>query len=420
MLTILFASFERYCAICKPTVSHFRCDWWRAMKLSMAAWPSSILTAIAVVDMVVLKHKLCRIRTEQGWHKMYVLGDTLIFVVIPLVLLSIVFARIGTRLQVEAHAVLIRRDSRAVHSFDHKRQILYVFLAMVIGFFVCVLPDRTATIWETFATEKDRQAIGLQGFQNLNIVTKLLFYAKSALHPVLLNILCQRFRRACYRTILRKSDDRGKTKRRKLSRTSSAGSASYTVVIDRANSPSLLTLLRPSPNQLNGSSTSLDKRSRSPSPSIIRSGRASPCSVIIAPIPKKAMRDPLARRRSSLKPSDAIFETHKIVVDYRRRSACSEDIAFKQLPSYSKSETSGFQKATSNSESRQPYKRPSVMACRCSNSSLLAALPKSNGNMPPKSALNKRRWSAIPMGAKESQDLYGFVPTIPKNLQCNT
>ncbi|KAH8346716.1 hypothetical protein KR084_008529 [Drosophila pseudotakahashii] len=84
----------------------------------------------------------------------------------------------------------------------HRKQVIFMLVAVVSSFFVCLLPFRAFTLWVILASAEDVQSLGIAGYYNLLYFSRFMLYLNSAMNPILYNLMSSKFRSGFWRLLL--------------------------------------------------------------------------------------------------------------------------------------------------------------------------------------------------------------------------
>lgn len=73
--------------------------------------------------------------------------------------------------------------------------------AVVISFFVCLLPFRGLTLWIIIAPAEDIIALGIEKYYNILYFSRIMLYLNSAMNPILYNLMSSKFREGFFRLL---------------------------------------------------------------------------------------------------------------------------------------------------------------------------------------------------------------------------
>ncbi|KAH9489400.1 hypothetical protein Btru_056225 [Bulinus truncatus] len=214
VLTLLLIGFDRYLTICHPQIRSCPKHTWL---LLLPVWILSCFTALPFVFFTSLDvgkfvdgthAEACRTKAYKLPSRIMV---TIIFCctfVVPLLLLIFLYTSVilalrklsssdATAVKESAHAEVSRNEIQ-IHPSTAKsrRQVARMMVAIVVVFFVCLMPFKILTLWLTFAEDKSLESLGFEPFYNLLSLCRLVTYVNSAGNPVIYAWMSPRFRRA--------------------------------------------------------------------------------------------------------------------------------------------------------------------------------------------------------------------------------
>ncbi|XP_013384196.1 galanin receptor type 2 [Lingula anatina] len=216
VLSIVFISIERYIAICRPLSAKSKRSSKTTVKLLLVIWA---VAAASTSPFLWIAHQestryfngesviVCTTSIDIQWKEYYVLALTAIFFAIPVLLLLIIYARICRVLIVEGRGLSGQSEQKKTRKLMkhmiQRRQTTYMLMAVVLTFFVCMLPFRVFTFWILYGSAESKRRISQEGMLNLANGIRVLLYLNNALNPVLYNVFSTKFKEAfgkCCRT----------------------------------------------------------------------------------------------------------------------------------------------------------------------------------------------------------------------------
>ncbi|XP_054715523.1 QRFP-like peptide receptor [Uloborus diversus] len=209
ILTILAISFERYYAICEPLKAGYTCTQVRALAIIGGVWAAAaLLTAPVLLTLEYRRAEyidgtlvpVCLQMVREPWQRFYYLGVCIaLLFALPLLVLLVVYCHIGRH--------LVLRGARPPSSSSEesqmraRRQVVCMLVAVVLSFFVCLMPFRIFTVWIIITSPEDVASIGMENYYSLLYFCRLLLYANSALNPILYNVISSKFRNSVIRLL---------------------------------------------------------------------------------------------------------------------------------------------------------------------------------------------------------------------------
>ncbi|XP_008559874.1 neuropeptides capa receptor [Microplitis demolitor] len=212
VLTIVAFSMERYLAICHPLHLYAMSGLKRPLRFILAAW---LLAMIAAIPFAVYT-KLNYVEYPPGsgrdseesafcamlLHNMpdfplYELS-CLIFFLIPLVLIMVLYIRMGLRIQ---STTLGRSIEGTVHGetrqVQSRKAIIRMLSAVVVTFFICWAPFHAQRLLYVYDSKRLLGAIN----EWLYFLGGCLYYISTAINPILYNVMSAKYRGAFMETL---------------------------------------------------------------------------------------------------------------------------------------------------------------------------------------------------------------------------
>ena len=216
VLTIVAFSMERYLAICHPLRVYRISGLKRPIRFILAAWSIALVSAIPFA--IYTKVNLVEYPPGSGNYSadsaicamllpympdfpLYELS-TIIFFLIPMLVILVVYTRMGLKIRNSTKATLssvveggIHGDSKQAQS---RKSVIRMLSAVVILFFVCWAPFHAQRLLYVYAQESDY-------YPDLNewlyILSGCLYYFSTTVNPILYNLMSMRYRHAFIQTI---------------------------------------------------------------------------------------------------------------------------------------------------------------------------------------------------------------------------
>ncbi|XP_013783951.1 growth hormone secretagogue receptor type 1-like [Limulus polyphemus] len=207
ILTILAISFERYYAICKPLKAGYKCTKMRALVIIVVVWVVSILITspiLAIAEYTYVEYvdgstvPVCLTLVQTFWQRLYFISIIAIFFGIPFFILVTVYSFIAKHLMIDGGVVSSNTEQSQAKA---RRQVVMMLVAVVLSFFLCLLPFRVFTLWIIVADPTDVQKLGMEVYYNLLYFCRLMLYTNSAINPILYNLISSKFRDAFLRSL---------------------------------------------------------------------------------------------------------------------------------------------------------------------------------------------------------------------------
>uniref|UniRef100_A0A3P8RZB7 Neuromedin U receptor 1 n=1 Tax=Amphiprion percula TaxID=161767 RepID=A0A3P8RZB7_AMPPE len=214
ILNVTALSVERYVAVVHPlkvkhmtTRAHVKRVIFTLWGLSMlCAAPNTSLQGIVVLPPMFGRQfpqsATCRLVKPTWIYNLIILISTVVFFLLPMLIISILYLLIGLRLHRER--VVMAADNNSSFgsesvSTSHQRrlskrnlQVTKMLCVLVVVFGLCWAPfhlDRLAWSYMNETSEEHNRI-----FEHVHIISGVCFYLSSAINPILYNLMSTRFR----------------------------------------------------------------------------------------------------------------------------------------------------------------------------------------------------------------------------------
>ncbi|XP_025095290.1 neuropeptide CCHamide-2 receptor-like isoform X3 [Pomacea canaliculata] len=213
ILSLLAISIERYLAICHPFRQHRRGKALTDLLTICLSWVVALLVAIPFALMSELTVELfydgtwqttCRTTTRIPGMQLFIILDFALVMILPLGVLTVLYTIIILRISASACACLGSVKQEEVHGgrlAQSRNQVVWMMVAVVVLFYVCLLPMRAFILWLVFSPASSQEDLGFVAFHNVLNITRLLTYINSAGNPIIYGLLSTKFRKA-FRTLM--------------------------------------------------------------------------------------------------------------------------------------------------------------------------------------------------------------------------
>ena len=170
------------------------------MWLVCLVWTSPLLylshTSVEYHDNRRQNVVVCRTDAQEVWQKVYLSGNTVVFLVLPLVAITVLLGCIARALSKQRYENEKFDLSISASAQSQKRHVVCMLIAITVAFFFCVLPYHVMSVSLLYFTDNLLHKLNTNLlFYCLN-VARLLLYVNSALNPILYNVFSSRFRDA--------------------------------------------------------------------------------------------------------------------------------------------------------------------------------------------------------------------------------
>ncbi|XP_065557864.1 growth hormone secretagogue receptor type 1-like [Artemia franciscana] len=204
VLTIIAISVERYYVVTKPLRAGYTCTRMRALLIVGGVWffgtlITCPLLVIAQFDPGKDSAPTCFTYVNTFWPSFYFTTVISLLYIIPLVMLIVIYCVISSHLVATPYSLQGRQSENS--NLRARKQVVAMLAAVVVCFFLCLLPFRIFTLWIIFVKEADIQSLGFHTYYNILNFCRVMQYINSAINPVLYNLMSSKFRDAFSRAL---------------------------------------------------------------------------------------------------------------------------------------------------------------------------------------------------------------------------
>uniref|UniRef100_A0A672HG07 Neuromedin-U receptor 1-like n=1 Tax=Salarias fasciatus TaxID=181472 RepID=A0A672HG07_SALFA len=202
ILNVTALSVERYVAVVHPLRVKRMATRAHVKRVILLLWALSMLCAVPNTSIhgigpqmgLEVESERCNIQQPRIYNWV-ILVSTLVFFLLPMLVISVLYLLIGLRLQQVWVMLKPERDSSsaALQPFPHHLMaVLSSPGVLVVVFGLCWAPFHVDRLmWSYMDTSSPRhQAV----FEQVHIISGVCFYLSSAVNPVLYNLMSTRFR----------------------------------------------------------------------------------------------------------------------------------------------------------------------------------------------------------------------------------
>lgn len=138
---------------------------------------------------------VCLTQASDPWTMTFFLMIISAFFLLPLLILIILYTIIAKNLISKDGAMYKIRPSKPEHSLKARKQVVFMLGAVVLSFFLCLLPFRILTLWIILAPDEKMKTLGLERYYNILYFCRIMLYLNSAINPILYNLMSSKFRK---------------------------------------------------------------------------------------------------------------------------------------------------------------------------------------------------------------------------------
>lgn len=147
---------------------------------------------------------VCLMENEYRWQTFYFLVSLGLFFVLPLAILVILYSIIAK------HLMSNPVGPAGSSALRYRRQVVMMLGAVVLSFFLCLLPFKALTFVVVVSSESII-ALGPEKYYNILYFSRIMCYLNSSINPILYNLMSSKFREGFRRLLhLPKRDHLGR------------------------------------------------------------------------------------------------------------------------------------------------------------------------------------------------------------------
>ncbi|XP_061654048.1 neuromedin-U receptor 1-like [Phyllopteryx taeniolatus] len=214
ILNVTALSVERYLAVVHPLKVKYMMTSAHVKRVVFTLWLLSMLCSVpntSLHGIVVLpprfgrdfpRSAICQLVKPKWMYNLIILISTLVFFILPMLIISILYLLIGLHLYKERILTMVEdRCSFGPESLSrsHKHklnkrnlQVTKMLCVLVVVFGLCWAPFHVDRLmWSLMDTSLEQH---LQIFEHIHIVSGVFFYLSAAINPILYNLMSTRFR----------------------------------------------------------------------------------------------------------------------------------------------------------------------------------------------------------------------------------
>lgn len=83
----------------------------------------------------------------------------------------------------------------------YRKQVIFMLGAVVVSFFICLLPFRALTLWIIIVPPEQIASLGIDGYYTILYFCRVMLYLNSAMNPILYNLMSSKFREGFLRLL---------------------------------------------------------------------------------------------------------------------------------------------------------------------------------------------------------------------------
>lgn len=141
---------------------------------------------------------VCLTSVETFWPAFYFVGSISVFFMFPLLILLVLYTVITRHLMNNPG---ITSHGNRSNVLKYRKQVMFMLGAVVLSFFLCLLPFRALTLWIIIVPSETILQLGIDGYYSLVYFCRIMLYINSALNPILYNLMSSKFREGFLRLL---------------------------------------------------------------------------------------------------------------------------------------------------------------------------------------------------------------------------
>uniref|UniRef100_A0A182MTV7 Thyrotropin-releasing hormone receptor n=1 Tax=Anopheles culicifacies TaxID=139723 RepID=A0A182MTV7_9DIPT len=137
----------------------------------------------------------CLSPVDSFWPASFFVGSIVLFFIIPLLILVVLYSVIAKNLMDNPSIIMSSASSgNRGNVYKYRKQVIFMLGAVVVSFFVCLLPFRALTLWIIIVPSEAIVSVGIERFYILLYFCRIMLYMNSAINPILYNLMSSKFR----------------------------------------------------------------------------------------------------------------------------------------------------------------------------------------------------------------------------------
>lgn len=141
---------------------------------------------------------VCLTSVDTFWPAFFFIFSITVFFFLPLLILIVLYSVIAKHLM-ENPGIISQGHRNNV--LKYRKQVIFMLGAVVLSFFLCLLPFRALTLWIIVVPTETIVEVGLEGYYNLLYFSRIMHYLNSAMNPILYNLMSSKFREGFLRLL---------------------------------------------------------------------------------------------------------------------------------------------------------------------------------------------------------------------------
>lgn len=122
-----------------------------------------------------------------------------LFFILPVIILLIIYAIIAKSLILKRKSMVKICPNKSEVNYKARKQVVLMLGAVVVSFFMCLVPFRVLTLWIIFSPPENINQLGAVKYYSILYFCRIMLYLNSAINPILYNLMSSKFRRGFMR-----------------------------------------------------------------------------------------------------------------------------------------------------------------------------------------------------------------------------
>lgn len=140
----------------------------------------------------------CLTSVDTFWPAFFFVFSLGVFFILPLLILIVLYSVIAKHLM-ENPGIISQGHRNNV--LKYRKQVMFMLGAVVLSFFICLLPFKALTLWIIIVPYETLMSMGIEGYYNLLYFSRIMHYLNSAMNPILYNLMSSKFREGFLRLL---------------------------------------------------------------------------------------------------------------------------------------------------------------------------------------------------------------------------
>lgn len=145
---------------------------------------------------------VCLTEATDNWIIGFYMMIIFIFFMLPLFILIVLYGIIAKNLITNKGPMMRIRPIKPEFSLKARKQVVLMLGAVVVAFFLCLLPFRLLTLYIIWSEEQTLHDLGVEYYYSILYFCRIMLYLNSAINPILYNLMSTKFRKGFYKVVV--------------------------------------------------------------------------------------------------------------------------------------------------------------------------------------------------------------------------